>query len=131
MKRVFPVILIAVCALAGCARIKQFADPPAAKFYRDYRRGVVQEDVRNYMELINHNFVDYNLDVTSAEEENAVYYIQASETVRWMPPNAAGINFATIVTRELSAVVEEIDGEWQVTGETVESENISTYEQRQ
>lgn len=131
MKRAFLAILVVGCALAGCSRIKQFADPPAAKFYRDYRRGVVQEDVRNYMELVDHSFVDYNLDVTSAQEESAVYYIEATETVRWMPPNAAGINFATIFTRELSAEIEEIDGEWQVVSEDVVSETISTYDQRQ
>jgi hypothetical protein len=131
MKRFLFVLIIAAAAMAGCARIKQFADPPAAKAYRDYRRELTQEDVRNMAQLAEHSFIDYNLDVTDVQEQDAVYLITAAETVRWMPPDGNGVNAATIVTRDLYAEVEQIDGEWEVVNEVVSNENISFYEQRQ
>ena len=131
MRRYVIPLVVLCAALAGCNRIKQFADSPAAKFYRQYRKEAVQEDVTQYMELIQHNFTDHNLDVIKSEEQDGVYLITAKEVTRWMPPNAAANNFATIVKRELYAEVQEIDGAWQVTSEEVTSEEISTYDQRQ
>ena len=117
---------------AGCSRIREMADPPSAKYYREYREAAVkaEDEQAPAMGLPDSSLISFNLEVSKVRKEKGLEMIDATETTRWLPENAAGANFATVVTRDLYAEVEEVDGQWQVTHEEVVSEDINTYEDR-
>ena len=130
MRKLCLALCITAVLLCGCDRVKQITEPGAARFYRDYRRDIVYEDVRNIVELNEHSLIDTRIAYSDITRDNGAYTLEGKETTRWMPPNAAALNFATTVTRELYAVVEKIDGEWQVVDEQVLSEEISFSDER-
>jgi hypothetical protein len=47
-----------------------------------------------------------------------------------MPPNAAALNFATIITKKLRVEMEKNGGQWKLKNEEVVTKDVSTHDDR-
>ena len=128
-------LVFLVALTAGCSKIKQLFESKAARAYREYRASLHTEypeepPYSQIPELMRHAFIDSRIDFEKCKVDGDSADIVVLETTRWMPPNAAGLNFATIVSLKIHAAMKKNGDKWEVAEEEILTEEISTHDDR-
>jgi hypothetical protein len=120
------VVVVVVIAVVVAVQLGVF-ESGAARAYRAHRQHRLEAKGFS-KDMVSSR--KWSLEIESCEVVGPRAEIRAVQTTATVPPNAASLVFATIITRTIEAELVQEDGRWKVVGEEVVDEQVSTYEDR-
>ena len=106
-----------------------FQEPGPARDYRAFKEARIKPEMQSIDNPMK-NLVKWDLEIDNCTENGETATINATEVQYRMPPNAAALNFATIITSKLKVDMKKTGNQWKVMNEELLNKDVSTYDDR-